>query len=282
MDPATISLLASTGGNLASGLGGFFGGQSQARAASRAAQQYADTMRDAVNFQKGVYTTAQGQYDPYIQAGTRGLTGFEQAITDYTQPTLDYTQKDFDFSTFNDPGAQYRMSEAQKAIQGSAAAKGGALGSGALKSLQTRSQDMASQEYANAYDRWLKDSQLRYGQASDQYGRDINFANQNISNYGNLAGMGSDAIGTLGKLGAGVGSSIMEGTGNIGAAQATGTMAQGNANAAGWNLLGSGLGDFGSDFADWYKNKGKNSSLADRADAAGSAQAQALYDAGVR
>lgn len=254
MDPATASFLASTGGNLASGLGSFIGGQTQARAASRAARQYADTMRDALNFQKGVYTTAQGQYDPYIQAGTRGLTGFEQAITDYTQPTLDYTQKDFSFDTFQDPGAKYRMSEAQKAIQGSAAAKGGALGSGALKSLQTRSQDMASQEYANAYDRWLKDSQLRYGQASDQYGRDINFENQNIANYGNLAGMGSDAIGNLGKLGAGVGSSIMEGTGAIGKIQAGATQAAGEANAGGWNALGKGLSQAGSDWADWFKN----------------------------
>lgn len=263
VDPATVSLLASTGGNLASGLGSIFGGNAQARAAARAAEEAARVQREALEFQKGVYSTAQGQYDPYITAGTQGLGQFQTAIQDYTQPELGYTQKDFAFDTFSDPGAQYRMSEAQKAIQGSAAAKGGALGSGALKSLQTRSQDMASQEYANAYDRWLKDSQLRYDQASNQYGRDINFANQNISNLGNLATMGSTAIGNLGNLGAGIGSSIQTGAANLGETLAGGTLAGGQSNAAGWNTLGGGLKNLFNDLGTYYGSQGSTYPVGD-------------------
>lgn len=256
MDPATLSLATSLGGNLASGLGSFLGGQSQSNAASEAARQYAKTMQDALNFQKGVYSTAQGQYDPFIQTGTRGLTDYEQAIQNYTQPTLGYTQTTFDINNWKDPGYDFRMSEAQKAIDASTASKGMTLGSGALKSLQQRGQYMASQEYANAFDRWKDTSDMLYRQASGQYDRDINFENQNISNLGNLTNVGSGAIGNLATLGSGIGSNLMTGYSNIGDALAGATMAGGQANAAGWNTLGKGLSTGLSSYADWYKNRG--------------------------
>lgn len=252
MEPTSTSLATSLVGNLASGLGSFVGGQSQARAAQRAADEYNRLMREGLDFQRGVYDTAKGQYEPYIQAGTAGLGDYQAAVQGFEKPEFTYQQQDFNLGNWKDPGYDFRLSEAEKLIQGSAAAKGGALGSGALKSLQTRGQDMASQEYQNAYDRWLKDSQLRYGQAADQYGRDIGFQTQNISQLGDLAGIGSQAIGNLGTLGSGVGNSMMTGLGNMGDALGTARTAQGNANAAGWNTLGSGLSDTFEDIADYY------------------------------
>lgn len=252
MDPATVSLGASLAGNLASGLGSFVGGQSQARAARRAAEQYNQLMQQGIDFQRGVYDTARGQYEPFIQAGTEGLGQYQAAVQGFENPDFTYQQKDFGLDNWKDPGYDFRLAEAEKAIQGSAAAKGGALGSGALKSLQTRGQDMASQEYANAYDRWLKDSQLRYGQAADQYGRDFNYQTQNISQLGGLVGMGSDAIGNLGTIGTEAATNMMTGFGNMGEALAGATTGQGQANAAGWNTLGSGLQSVIGDISKYY------------------------------
>lgn len=252
MEPTTTSLATSLVGNLASGIGSFVGGQSQARAARRAAEDYNRLMREGLDFQRGVYDTAKGQYDPYIQAGTAGLGDYQAAVQGFEKPEFTYQQQDFNLGNWKDPGYDFRLAEAEKLIQGSAAAKGGALGSGALKSLQTRGQDMASQEYANAYDRWLKDSQLRYGQAADQYGRDLGYQTQNISQLGDLAGMGSQAIGNLGTLGSGVGNSMMTGLGNMGEALGSAQMMQGKANAGGWNTLGTGLKGFFKDVADYY------------------------------
>ena len=66
-----------------------------------------------------------------------------------------------------DPGAAFRQSEARKALEASAAARGGLLSGGALTALQARSQDLASQEYGNAWDRMM-------ARGTEQYGRDWN------------------------------------------------------------------------------------------------------------
>lgn len=221
--------IAQIGGNL---IGGYY--------ADKAAEKQAKAAQEALNFKKMVWNEAKQRYEPYIEAGQRGLTGYEKAITDYTQPTLGYTQKDFNFQTLLDPGAQYRMDQAKKAIEASMASKGQSLGSGVLKSLQTRSQDMASQEYDKAFDRWQKESQMRYGQSSDQYGRDINFRNQNIQNYGGLAGIGKDAIAGTTTAAGGIGDSMLQ----VGQAQGLGDVNKANMWTSSAQSLGKGFSDY--------------------------------------
>lgn len=72
----------------------------------------------------------------------------------------------------NDPGVQFRQDEARKALEGSAAARGDLLSGGNLKALQSRSQDLASQEYGQAWNRASQQAQLReqWGQAESQMG----------------------------------------------------------------------------------------------------------------
>ena len=65
----------------------------------------------------------------------------------------------------NDPGVQFRQDEARKALEGSAAARGDLLSGQNLKALQSRSQDLASQEYGNAWNRASQQAQLREGWA---------------------------------------------------------------------------------------------------------------------
>jgi hypothetical protein len=53
-----------------------------------------------------------------------------------------------------DPGYAFRMSEGMKGLERSAAARGGLLSGGTLKGIQRFGQDMASQEYQNAFNRY--------------------------------------------------------------------------------------------------------------------------------
>jgi hypothetical protein len=68
-----------------------------------------------------------------------------------------------------DPGAAFRQTEARKALEGSAAARGDLLSGGTLQALQARSQDLASQEYGNAWQRMMARDTEQYGRNWGQY-----------------------------------------------------------------------------------------------------------------
>jgi hypothetical protein len=65
----------------------------------------------------------------------------------------------------NDPGVQFRLDRARNALEGSAAARGSALSGPALAALQEQGQDLASQEYGNAWQRASQQAQMREGWA---------------------------------------------------------------------------------------------------------------------
>lgn len=250
MIPAAIAVPA--GAALLEGIGSFMGNRSQSRAAQRAADAQIAAQQDALNFQKQMYGDLREGYHPYQEAGQRGVTGFEDRITNFNQPTFGYQQRDFNLTNWKDPGYDYRLAEAQKLIDASTASKGMTLGSGALKSLQTRGQEMGSQEYQNAYDRYLKDSAMRYGQANNQYDRDYTFKNQDITNWQNLmnagmyanqgiAGLFKDTVTGMTPLITGQG----EAAGNA-------ALAQGGAASSGWSNLGSGAGNLLKNIGNYY------------------------------
>src|SRR5262249_49173751 len=69
----------------------------------------------------------------------------------------------FDINNWQDPGYQFRLNEGMKALQNSAAASGGLLSGPTLKALTNYSQGAASQEYANAFNRFMQNRQFNYG-----------------------------------------------------------------------------------------------------------------------
>lgn len=245
MDPVTLGLAGgSIIGNLASGLIG-------SNAAKRAARDQANAIQQGIDFQKGVYTDAKSNLNPYIQNGTENLATYQNKLDNQVQPTLNYQQEDFNFNKYQDPGAQYQAQQAAQAQGASALAKG-AMGGGFAKALQTNQNNLANTAYSSAYDRWMKNSNMRYGQASDQYTRDATFQNQNLDRYGNLASQGMQASTAL--MGGGNTSASNLGSlySNLGSAQAGGRL--GSANAwmgaikGGMNGLASGLGQYYSNY----------------------------------
>jgi hypothetical protein len=63
-----------------------------------------------------------------------------------------------DFANNMDPGLEFRLAEGQKALDHSAAAKGGAMGGRAIKAALRYGQDYGSNEYSKAYDRFNLDN----------------------------------------------------------------------------------------------------------------------------
>jgi hypothetical protein len=81
-----------------------------------------------------------------------------------------------------DPSYQFRLGEGLKALERSAAARGGLISGGALKAAQRYGQDFASQEFGNAYNRLA--SMAGLGQTAT--GAQSNAAGQFGTNAGNL------------------------------------------------------------------------------------------------
>jgi hypothetical protein len=96
--------------------------------------------------------------DPYAAAGGRAVTNLEQ-LAAARAPTA----ADLEF----DPGYQFRLSEGTKAMERSAAARGTLQGTGTLKALTRYGQEAASQEYANAFDRFMRQQESRRVTLSD-------------------------------------------------------------------------------------------------------------------
>lgn len=84
------------------------------------------------------------------------------AAGDPTSPEFGKYAKEFGMQQFQaDPGYGFRMAEGMKALERSAAARGGLLSGGALKATQRFGQDLASQEYQNAFNRYQAERQAR-------------------------------------------------------------------------------------------------------------------------
>ena len=119
-----------------------------------------------------------------------------------------FLQQRFNNDLFQkDPGYQFRMDEGNKALQGSAAARGGLLSGAAAKAMQKYSQDYAANEYQNAYGRFTGDQANIYnrlagisGTGQSQIQNTAQFQQQGLSNAaGYLQGAAqAGAAGTMG------------------------------------------------------------------------------------
>ena len=133
----------------------------------------------------GDYAPGGKLYDPMMSAdGGAGGDWFDEnapGFEPYTAPARpDYLQGEYKAPVWNeqfqvpdaaalyaDPGYQARLDAAQKAMQRSAAAKGSILSGGTQVALGREAQNLASQEYGNAFNRALGAYQSRYGQFLD-------------------------------------------------------------------------------------------------------------------
>lgn len=178
--------------------------------ANRAAQTQSEASDRAIQLQERQYAENVQRQQPFYEAGVNALPELIAASR----------YKNFDMSQFQqDPGYGFRLSEGQKALERSAAARGGLISGGALKAAQRYGQEMGSQEYTNAFNRYQAERQAR------------------LNPLQSLTGMGQTTANTIGSAGQTM-------AGNVGEAYMGGA----NARASGYmgvsNALTSGLGTY--------------------------------------
>lgn len=185
-----------------------------ANAARDAADQKAQAAREANALQEKMYNQGRADSEPWRAAGGRALAGMESA--DFQR---DFTASDFQ----KDPGYDFRMAEGQKALERSAAARGGLQSGGMMKALTRYGQGVASEEYGNAYNRFNADRDRRFGRLATISGQGLGAVGQSIQagqNYASQVGantMGAaEAAGNAGMAQAGAfGSAISGVTGAV-------------------------------------------------------------------
>jgi len=178
-----------------------------ADAAGDAADTQAASADRATALQREQWETQLELQKPWQEAGQTALNKLIPLATEYTPFGMQQFQQD--------PGYGFRMSEGMKALERSAAARGGLLSGGTLKGIQRYGQDMASQEYTNAFNRYQAERQARLGPLQS------------------LAGVGQTATNQIGQAGQNyanqAGETMMTGA----AARASGYVGQANALTGG-------------------------------------------------
>ena len=162
------SLLGAAAGSFFPGvgtaLGGALGGvvdEVTGGGASGAARDAANAanagVQSSIDLQRRMYEEGVARQQPFYQAGVNALPEYVSGIGQGGELVRGFTQADYQA----DPGYAFRLSEGQKALDRSAAARGGLISGSALKAAQRYGQDMASQEFGNAYNRFRDTQGLR-------------------------------------------------------------------------------------------------------------------------
>ena len=179
-----------------------------AYASNKAAGKQADAMDRASQLQYQQYQEDVARQKPFYDVGVNALPELVEA-SKYQPFTMDKFQAD--------PGYAFRLKEGQKALERSAAARGGLLSGGTGKALQRFGQEFGSQEYTNAFNRYQAERQARLGPLQS------------------LTGMGQTTAQQLGGAGQTMATNVGNNIGSAAAARASGYVGTANALTGGLN-----------------------------------------------
>lgn len=175
-------------------------------AANQAGRTQAGAANRAADLQQSQFERQVELQAPFREAGVRALPELE-AASRYTLFGPEQFSKD--------PGYGFRLAEGQKALDRQAAARSGLISGGALKAATRFGQDMGSQEYLNAFNRYQIERNARLGPLQS------------------LAGFGQTSVNQLGQAGQNYATNAGQALGAAGQAQASGYIGMANAAAGG-------------------------------------------------
>ena len=184
--------ISATVGSAVVGAGAsILGGKSQADAAKKAAKAQEKATKATIAAQEKALERQIGLQEPFRQTGVNALADYG-AVSQYTP---------FGMPQFEaDPGYQFRMSEGLKALERSAASRGILQSGGTLKDITRFGQDVASQEYQNAFQRYLLERQQRLQPLEYRIGLGQAAASGQAANVGSTAqnvGQLTQALGNI-------------------------------------------------------------------------------------
>jgi hypothetical protein len=183
-------------------------------ASSKAASTQAQASRDATQAQQDALNRQIGLNQPFYDVGVTAANKLAAQAA--------YTPEKFNYQA--DPGYAFRFNEGMKGLNATAAARGGLISGNALRGATDYGQAAGSQEYQNAYNRYLANN-----------AQNLQAYNTNTANTQYLANLGQSSANNQANA-----------IGNFGNAAAGNIIGAGNANAAGMvggaNAISSGVG----------------------------------------
>lgn len=181
---AALPVAGNIAGSLISG-GILGGGEDEAiEAYMRALQQATGGLQSAA----GRFET---RLSPFAQFGQRNINALQGLIDQPLEATL---EAPFDYQQFiNDPGYRFRVQQGEQAINRAAAARGRFFAPSTLQDLTQFGQDLGSQEFGSAFDRFMAQQQGLFGQR-------LNIRNQLLNTLMGVTGRGQEAAGAIGDV----------------------------------------------------------------------------------
>jgi len=236
---ATAALAGATalGGGLA-----YLGSQNAANAQRDAAAQSAATQQaiadQSIAAQKEMYQQGRTDLAPYREGGVTAQNQLMQMLGiggDQTAPGYGRYAKDFSMSDFTtDPGYQFRLEQGMKALNASAAAKGMGMSGANIKGATEYGQNMGSQEYQNAFNRYNTNRAAQLDPLFKLY-------------TGGQAAAAGSAAGAA-NLGANLGNTYSNLGTNLGTAATNAGAATAGGYVAGGNAINSTIGNIGNQY----------------------------------
>lgn len=178
--------------------------------ANEAANTQADAAKSAANLQYKQYLDTVKRQKPFYDVGVNALPELV-AASKYTPFTMDQFKED--------PGYAFRLKQGVEALDRSAAARGGLLSGNQLRGVTQFGQELGSQEYQNAFNRYQAERAAR------------------LNPLQSLTGMGQTTANTLGVAGQNMAT-------NVGAANEAAANARASGYIGGANAVSSGLGQY--------------------------------------
>jgi hypothetical protein len=180
---------------------------------------------------------AQLQGGPYASAKFGGVEGYDPASA----------MRNFGAGDFQaDPGYAFRLSEGLKGMNATAAARGGLLSGNALRAGQEYGQQLGSQEYQNAFNRYQANRALQAQEYGNAFNRFQTERTNTLAPLQSLAGVGQSASQQAQQASQNYAAGAAGALGNYGNAAASNMIGAGNARASGYagiaNQLSSGVG----------------------------------------
>jgi hypothetical protein len=231
--------------------------KAQSRAAGEATQAQRDIANQQTDLQREQYLKQLELNEPFRQAGLTGQNMLLSQLQGGPYASAKFggvegydpasAMRNFGAGDFQaDPGYAFRLSEGLKGMNATAAARGGLLSGNALRAGQEYGQQLGSQEYQNAFNRY----QANRAQQAQEYGNAFNrFQTERTNTLAplqSLAGLGQSATQQAQQASQNYATGAGNVLGNFGAAQAGNIIGQGNARASGYiggaNAISGGVG----------------------------------------
>ena len=213
------------GAALIAGTAAVAGGAMAAKGAKSAAKTQAQAAADANAAQERMFQKQIELQEPFRQGGMTAQQEIMQLLGiggDKTAAGYGSLGKAFGTEQFQqDPGYAFRQSEGMKALERSAAARGNLMSGSTMKGIQRFGQDLASQEYQNAFNRYQTERAAK------------------LNPLQSLMGSGQSAANTLTGAAGQMGQNEASNLYNAGQARASGYIGQANALSGALGQIGS-------------------------------------------